>query len=374
VAAKEALAAAASHNIVLHSTISGFFLHSTFPDFRSIILVVVVFVVVVVVAEMRPLAPALALALLLSLGNYTTCDAFLFPAGGPAPRPPRSLPTTWQPQRQQSPGKASNSLQMTVPSKDEPAPIEDGAEVVEVVSAVEEGAGAKEGSEADSFALEDDLELIEGEIEEGTDEWFHLLVQETKEKEARLSQGYEVLVFDLGKPLGITIEQAPDDSGLVYITSIGEKAEIAGLQVGDVLTGVSAVFGDDIWSVRGKDVEGIRNMVRACDEPSIKLRVERGHIPLEERCEGGTEDGCGLFELRGEEDMATYLATWDTIFSDEYGLSSSSRTPGSQSEGDERSSSSSSSYESSESGSSYPEFDPAVVVPNNGGESQSGWK
>lgn len=43
--------------------------------------------------------------------------------------------------------------------------------------------------------------------------------------------------------------------------SVGQ-AEAAGLRVGDVMTGASAVFGDAVWSVKEKSIEEIRSLVR----------------------------------------------------------------------------------------------------------------
>ncbi|CAN0200661.1 unnamed protein product, partial [Hapterophycus canaliculatus] len=73
---------------------------------------------------------------------------------------------------------------------------------------------------------------------------------------------YEEIIANMTKPLGITIEESTDKAQLVYLTSVGEKAEAAGLMVGDVLTGVSAVFGDAVWSVKEKNIEEIRSLVR----------------------------------------------------------------------------------------------------------------
>lgn len=49
---------------------------------------------------------------------------------------------------------------------------------------------------------------------------------------------------------------------LYFHTLSLSQAEAAGLKVGDVLTGVSAVFGDAVWSVKEKNIEEIRSLVR----------------------------------------------------------------------------------------------------------------
>ncbi|CAM9859970.1 unnamed protein product [Chrysoparadoxa australica] len=141
-----------------------------------------------------------------------------------------------------------------------------------------------------NYSVEDDLA------------WLEKKITEVKQGRPPLAEGLTEHVASLSKPLGITIEEAPDDSGLVYVIAANEKAQLAGLQAGDVVTGVSAVFGDLIWDVRGKSLQQIRSLVRSRDEELTQIRVERGHVPLEERCDTDPEtEGCGVFEGLVEE-------------------------------------------------------------------------
>ncbi|CAM9439758.1 unnamed protein product, partial [Laminaria digitata] len=117
-------------------------------------------------------------------------------------------------------------------------------------------------------------------------------VDEEEEEEDLDAEVYEEIVANMTKPLGITIEASTDQAELIYVTSVGQQAEDAGLAVGDLLTGVSAVFGNDVWSVKGKNIEKVRSLVRCRTEPFILVRVERGHVSLEERC----SEGFGIVE------------------------------------------------------------------------------
>ena len=60
-----------------------------------------------------------------------------------------------------------------------------------------------------------------------------------------------VLDVQMSRPLGIRVfESRTDEAPVVVVTKVGEKAEAAGVRKGDVIVGVSAIFGDGIWSTR----------------------------------------------------------------------------------------------------------------------------
>lgn len=92
---------------------------------------------------------------------------------------------------------------------------------------------------------------------------------------AATPQGISTHEVELQRPLGITIYEAPDES--VYVTAVREKAQAAGVAVGDVVVGVSAVFGDYISDIRGKGMAKVESMIRTRPAADVKLRLERGH-------------------------------------------------------------------------------------------------
>eukprot|EP00640_Fibrocapsa_japonica_P006217 CAMPEP_0113938116 /NCGR_PEP_ID=MMETSP1339-20121228/4521_1 /TAXON_ID=94617 /ORGANISM="Fibrocapsa japonica" /LENGTH=122 /DNA_ID=CAMNT_0000941063 /DNA_START=338 /DNA_END=706 /DNA_ORIENTATION=- /assembly_acc=CAM_ASM_000762 len=111
------------------------------------------------------------------------------------------------------------------------------------------------------------------------------------------------------RPLGITVEEAIDKTGLVYISKVGEKAEEAGIEVGDIVSGVSAVYGNWMHDVLGEGAERVMSLVRTRDEDYITLELHRGykyHLDEEE-----------IDEEIFETDL-DYRDKWEKIYSDEY--------------------------------------------------------
>ncbi|CAM9132898.1 unnamed protein product [Discosporangium mesarthrocarpum] len=132
----------------------------------------------------------------------------------------------------------------------------------------------------------------------------------------------QTIVANMTKPLGITIEASTDEASMVYITSAGEKAVAAGLEVGDVISGVSGVYGPDIWSTKGSSVEKIRSLVRCRGDGYILIRVERGHVSLEERC--NSEDvNCTIMNLYEESEL-DFLDMWREVYKEEAAMSEGS--------------------------------------------------
>lgn len=88
--------------------------------------------------------------------------------------------------------------------------------------------------------------------------------------------------IELRRPLGITVQEAFD--GAVYVIATRENAAAAGIQVGDVVIGVSGIFGDEVWNVRGKGVAKVESLIRSRDADTVNIRLERGHsYHLEQR-------------------------------------------------------------------------------------------
>ncbi|CAB1096412.1 unnamed protein product [Ectocarpus sp. CCAP 1310/34] len=159
----------------------------------------------------------------------------------------------------------------------------------------EDGLTQKEQEELDEMEedrrVEAEVDRLEAAEKAKSMDAFRMSLDEDDDDEDNAEdEVYEEIIANMTKPLGITIEESTDKAKLVYITSVGDKAEAAGLQVGDVLTGVSAVFGDEVWSVNDKNIEEIRSLVRCRPEPYSLIRVERGHVSLEERCAPGFDE------------------------------------------------------------------------------------
>ncbi|CAM9808791.1 unnamed protein product [Ectocarpus fasciculatus] len=159
----------------------------------------------------------------------------------------------------------------------------------------ESGLTQKEQDELDEMEedrrVEAEVDRLEAAEKAKSMDAFRMSLDEDEDDEDDVEEEvYEELIANMTKPLGITIEESTDKAQLVYLTSVGDKAEAAGLQVGDVLTGVSAVFGDAVWSVKDKNIEEIRSLVRCRPEPYSLIRVERGHVSLEERCTPGFDE------------------------------------------------------------------------------------
>ncbi|CAB9520212.1 expressed unknown protein [Seminavis robusta] len=80
------------------------------------------------------------------------------------------------------------------------------------------------------------------------------------------------------RPLGMRIEESLADSKLVFVTRVedGGLAEKAGIRVGDVLVGVTGLFGDMTGTV-GLGVEKIKGMVASRpEEEPLQIQVARG--------------------------------------------------------------------------------------------------
>lgn len=87
------------------------------------------------------------------------------------------------------------------------------------------------------------------------------------------------------RPLGCTVEESLANSQMVFISKIvdGGYADQAGIQVGDVLLGVTSLFGNDVSSVIGLGVEKVKGIVASCaKEDPLEIHIARGTSILEE--------------------------------------------------------------------------------------------
>lgn len=117
------------------------------------------------------------------------------------------------------------------------------------------------------------------------DEKFPELLKETlTDSEEELILGVSTFDLELSehKPLGCTVEESlapePDASTPVFVAKVveGGHAEKAGIEVGDVILGVSGVF-DEVEDVSNADLDRVRSLVsgRHSNKP-LTIRVIRG--------------------------------------------------------------------------------------------------
>lgn len=136
--------------------------------------------------------------------------------------------------------------------------------------------------------------------------------------------GFEEYLVNITKPLGIAVEEAADGSGMVYIADVGEKAEEAGLEVGDVIIGCSFIFDDSyLVNVTGKGVERVESLIRSRGPDYVCLRLRKGceyHLmdpdeaDAKRREEEDDEEG-----LEPEEKEARWIRIAQSIFVDDLG-------------------------------------------------------
>lgn len=144
-------------------------------------------------------------------------------------------------------------------------------------------------------------------------------------QEAYINAKITTMKLEEHRPLGCTVEESVDtinDPSVVFISKIveGGHAEKAGLEVGDVLIGVSGFFGDmtPVWQ---SGVEMIKILVAAvADEVPLMLQIARG-TGVMERHEASIVDLCqtpGASDKQVEDCVVEFLASgYDTSVSEE---------------------------------------------------------
>lgn len=100
-------------------------------------------------------------------------------------------------------------------------------------------------------------------------------VGSTRSAVAYRGTALDVVEIELERPLGITVQEASD--GAVFVLSARDHALEKGVKVGDVVVGVSGIFGDDVWSTREAGVTRVQSLIRSRDSDRVTLRLERGH-------------------------------------------------------------------------------------------------
>jgi len=89
------------------------------------------------------------------------------------------------------------------------------------------------------------------------------------------SAGNDDNVVELQKPLGLVLNQ--DNDGNVYVETVagkGNAARTGKVKEGDIVTMVSATFGDDMWSTRGVGLTRVLAAIRVRAGPKVKLVFE----------------------------------------------------------------------------------------------------
>ena len=80
----------------------------------------------------------------------------------------------------------------------------------------------------------------------------------------------------LQKPLGIILEEG--DDGMVFIANIDPAGNAAqsgfDIRVGDVITAVSATFGDEVWSTRGVGLDRVLKSIKIRSGDFVTLVLE----------------------------------------------------------------------------------------------------
>lgn len=84
------------------------------------------------------------------------------------------------------------------------------------------------------------------------------------------------------KPISFIIIAWPNSfylvvAGMVYIVDRGDKAEKVGVEIGDVVVGVSFIFGDDyLVNVTGQGVDRVQSLIRSRGPAYVCLRLRKG--------------------------------------------------------------------------------------------------
>ena len=73
----------------------------------------------------------------------------------------------------------------------------------------------------------------------------------------------------------MTVQEAGD--GAVYVMASRGNAKEAGVQVGDVVVAVSAIFGDELWDVMHQGVDRVQGLIRSRAGDSVTLKLARGY-------------------------------------------------------------------------------------------------
>ena len=105
-------------------------------------------------------------------------------------------------------------------------------------------------------------------------EYGYNVYQDPQDREKRQLSSDDVYAV-VRKPLGLTLEES--DDGMVVIAGVdpgGNAARTGVLRVGQVVTAISATFGDEIWSVRGVGIDRVMKGLQVRSGDFITIVVE----------------------------------------------------------------------------------------------------
>uniref|UniRef100_A0A7S2RXM9 PDZ domain-containing protein n=1 Tax=Rhizochromulina marina TaxID=1034831 RepID=A0A7S2RXM9_9STRA len=94
-----------------------------------------------------------------------------------------------------------------------------------------------------------------------------------KEREQRAAEAGDRVV-EVAKPLGAILEE--DNNGDVFVASVmpGSNAERAGLKPGELISMVSATFGNELWSAKGAGLGRVTKAIKVRIGNSVQLVVQ----------------------------------------------------------------------------------------------------
>lgn len=82
-------------------------------------------------------------------------------------------------------------------------------------------------------------------------------------------------VVEVNKPLGLVLEE--DERGNVYVKQVqrgGNAARSGKIEEGDLISMISATFGDEMWSARGAGLGMIMQAIKVRQGTTVKLVLE----------------------------------------------------------------------------------------------------
>jgi len=137
---------------------------------------------------------------------------------------------------------------------------------------------------------------------------------------SRINQEY---VVNISKPLGVAVEEVANGSGIVYVVEAGDKAQAAGMEVGDVIVGCSFIFDDSyLVNVTGKGVERVESLIRSRGPDYVCLRLRKGceyHLLGKEDVDAMRREYDVEATMEPEEKEARWIKLAQNIFIDDLG-------------------------------------------------------
>lgn len=110
-----------------------------------------------------------------------------------------------------------------------------------------------------------------------------------RERESRNADGGDNVV-ELRRPLGIILKE--DSDGNVFVETVAPKGNAARsgrVKVGDIVTKVSATFGNDMWSTRGVGLTRVLAAIRVRAGSTVSLALENANQSQKKRAKSETQ-------------------------------------------------------------------------------------